>query len=87
MGQVIHPGLMFGLFHDWDGRPYEHAPLFYRSVDAETADLLQRLSDEIREVREALQARRQDPDPLRSRYKMSLVLISCMTGVRQTEPP
>jgi hypothetical protein len=54
-GQLIHPGIMYGLFHDWDGRPYDEAPFFYQSVDAEIAGVLQRLSDEVQDVRAELE--------------------------------
>ncbi len=54
-GQIIHPGVMYGLFRDWDGRPYDEAPLFYQGIDAPTAGLLQQLSDEVQAVRRALE--------------------------------
>lgn len=55
-GQIIHPGVMFGLFHDWDGEAYEQAPLFYQGIDDFTVGVLQRMSDEIQELREWLEA-------------------------------
>jgi len=55
VGQLIHPGVMYGLFHDWDGQPYAEAPLFYQGIDDETAGLLQRLSDEVQGVRRAVE--------------------------------
>jgi hypothetical protein len=56
-GQLIHPGIMVGLFHDWDGRPLgeDQAPLFYGGVDDATASLLQALSDEVQAVCRALE--------------------------------
>ncbi len=58
-GQLIHPGIMYGLFHDWDGRPFgeDQVPLFYEGVDEATAALLQTLSDEMQAVRVGLLAR------------------------------
>ena len=56
-GQLIHPGVMYGLFRDWDGQPYAEAPLFYQGVDASTADILQQLSDEIQSLRALLEER------------------------------
>ncbi len=50
-GQIIHPGVMYGLFHDWDGKAFTEAPLFYQGIDEHTADILQRLSDEIQALR------------------------------------
>lgn len=55
-GQIIHPGAMFGLLHDWDGEAYEQAPLFYEGIDDFTVGVLQRMSDELQEVREGLAA-------------------------------
>ncbi len=58
-GQIIHPGIMYGLFHRWDGQPFgeDEVPLLYEGVDEETAELLQALSDEVQAVRAGLQAR------------------------------
>ncbi len=54
-GQIIHPGVMYGLFHDWDGEPFDEAPLFYQGIDATTADILQELSDEVQAIRHRLE--------------------------------
>ncbi len=56
-GQLIHPGIMAGLFRSWDGRPFgeDQVPLFYGGVDEQTAGLLQALSDDIQTVRAALE--------------------------------
>lgn len=56
-GQIIHPGVMYGLFHDWDGQVFAEAPLFYQGIDAHTADVLQSLSDEIQALRFSLAER------------------------------
>ncbi len=56
-GQLIHPGVMYGMFRDWDGHPYAKAPLFYQAVDGSTAQILQRLSDEVQTLREVLEHR------------------------------
>ena len=53
-GQLIHPGIMYGLFHHWDGEPFVEAPLFYQGIDASTADFLQALSDEVQSIRRRL---------------------------------
>lgn len=55
-GQLIHPGIMYGLFHDWTGEAYERPSLFYQSVDGSMAEALQQMSDEVQAVRHALQA-------------------------------
>ncbi|NMC12817.1 MAG: hypothetical protein GYA34_08030 [Chloroflexi bacterium] len=54
-GQLIHPGIMYGLFHNWDGKPYDKHCLFYQAVDDEIASLLQQMSDEIQSLRSELQ--------------------------------
>ena len=48
-GQIIHPGIMFGLFARWDSQPFpaQEAPLFYGGVDNHTAEVLQIMSDEV----------------------------------------
>ena len=56
-GQLIHPGVMYGLFKDWDGHVFEEAPLFYQGIDAETADILQCLSDEVQALRLSIEER------------------------------
>ena len=53
-GQLIHPGIMYGLFHDWDGRIYDKPQLFYQGVDAGIAAILQQMSDEIQSLRSTL---------------------------------
>ncbi|MFU8772339.1 MAG: NAD/NADP octopine/nopaline dehydrogenase family protein [Anaerolineales bacterium] len=55
-GQIIHPGIMYGLFHHWDGSPYKEAPLFYQNVDQHTARLLGYLSDEVQAICRELQS-------------------------------
>jgi hypothetical protein len=57
MGQLIHPGIMYGLFSDWDGAPLgeDQVPLFYGGVDRSTAQILEAMSDEIQAIRQALE--------------------------------
>jgi NAD/NADP octopine/nopaline dehydrogenase, alpha-helical domain len=56
-GQLIHPGILYGRFHDWDGLPLAEAPLFYQGVDAYTAAILGQMSAEVQHLRQALQGR------------------------------
>ena len=56
-GQIIHPGVMYGLFCYWDGQTFDEAPLFYQGIDAETSDILQCLSDEVQILRSAIEER------------------------------
>lgn len=64
-GQLIHPGIMYGL-----GRGKEEAvfaaagtPLFYQGVDQPTADLLQAMSDEVQALSRSVAARSAAVDP------------------------
>jgi len=54
-GQLIHPGVMYGLFRSWDGAPFDDAPPFYQGVNAGTADILQVMSDEVQGVKNDLE--------------------------------
>jgi hypothetical protein len=54
-GQLIHPGIMYGLFHDWNGLPYEKPKPFYQAVNTEIAAILQQMSAEIQQLRMALE--------------------------------
>src|SRR3989304_4526458 len=56
-GQIIHPGIMYGLFHAWDGQPYPEQLLFYQGVDSAIADILQRMSAEVQDLRSGLEKR------------------------------
>jgi hypothetical protein len=54
-GQLIHPGIMYGLFHDWNGQPYDTPRLFYQGVDDVIAVALQQMSNEIQSLRTAFE--------------------------------
>lgn len=54
-GQLIHPGIMYGLFSRWDGAPFEEAPLFYHGLSEYGASVLEGLSDEVQEIRAKLE--------------------------------
>jgi hypothetical protein len=49
IGQVLHPGIMFGLLRGYEGEVWSEKdiPLFYHGVDADTAEILENLSSEI----------------------------------------
>ncbi len=53
IGQIVHPGIMYGLFkhHTHSTFPEDEIPLFYQSVNDEIADVLQCMSDEIQLTR------------------------------------
>ena len=57
-GQLIHPGIMYGAFSEKLQRVYpsrSEAPLFYASVDDRTASILSSMSDEVLEIKAALE--------------------------------
>ncbi len=56
-GQVIHPGIMYGLFAAWDGVPFaaDAIPLFYQGLDEAGARLLSDLSEEVQAIRARLE--------------------------------
>ena len=56
-GQLIHPGIMYRLFHEWNGQCYGKPPLFYQGVNASIARTLQQMSDEVQTLCVALQVR------------------------------
>lgn len=58
-GQLIHPGIMYGLCAGCEDNTYggDAAPLFYQGVDDHTADLLQAMSDEVQAVAARLDER------------------------------
>jgi hypothetical protein len=55
-GQIIHPGIMYDLFADWDGKPFstDDVPLFYEGLSDEGAQTLTCLSDEVQAIRSSL---------------------------------
>lgn len=57
IGQIVHPGIMYGLFKGKEGRTYrkEEIPLFYQGVTKEIAQILAQMSDEIMSLRGELQ--------------------------------
>ena len=56
-GQIIHPGIMFGAFSNKLSRLYrkDEIPLFYKSVDEKTANLLKAMSQEILKVKKIIE--------------------------------
>jgi hypothetical protein len=62
VGQIFHPGIMYGLFKNDSTATFSEAdvPLFYENVDENTAALLSGMSDEVRAVACALAKVNQD---------------------------
>jgi hypothetical protein len=57
-GQLIHPGIMYGLFADWDDKPFaaDETPQFYHSLSQAGAETLAGLSADIQAIRSRLDA-------------------------------
>ena len=53
--QLLHPGIMYDLFKDWNGTPLPEQPLFYESASTSAAELLQTMSDELITLKGALE--------------------------------
>lgn len=53
-GQLIHPGIMYGLFAGWDGTPLAEAPPFYQGLDEAGAAVLAGLSGDVQAIRACL---------------------------------
>jgi len=51
---IIHPGLMFGKCKDWEGQPFDEAPLFYHGMDEDTAKLMEAMDSEAQGIKSAL---------------------------------
>jgi hypothetical protein len=51
--QVIHPTIMYGLFHDYK-EPLAEPPLFYQNTDDFTAEVMQKTSDEVLAIAKAV---------------------------------
>jgi hypothetical protein len=64
-GQLIHPGIMYGLGRGKEGVTFTQAetPLFYQGVDQPTADLLQAMSDEVQALVQQLSVHLPNVDP------------------------
>jgi hypothetical protein len=54
-GQIIHPGIMYGLFARWDDAPFDAAPLFYQGLDEVGIRVLADLSDDVQAIRTHLE--------------------------------
>ena len=64
IGQIVHPGIMYGLFKGNETRKYkkEEIPLFYQGVTREIAQILEEISKEILILTEELKKRYENID-------------------------
>jgi hypothetical protein len=56
-GQIIHPGIMYSLFADWDGADFGggEIPSFYQGLTEEGAETVAALSDDVQAIRARLE--------------------------------
>lgn len=50
-GMVIHPGVMYGKWGNWDRKPLKEKPLFYQGVDKRQEEVLVGISNEVQAIR------------------------------------
>jgi len=64
IGQIVHPGIMYGLFKGNETRKYkkEEIPLFYQGVTKDIAQILEEMSKEILILTEELKKRYENID-------------------------
>ena len=55
---ILHPTIMYGTWHNWDGKPLDKKPLFYNDLSEESAALLSGCSDEVCATAKALMEQR-----------------------------
>ncbi len=58
----LHPSIMYGKWHDWDGKPQDENSLFYHGLDQVSADLLSGVSDEVVATAKAIMQQRPHVD-------------------------
>ena len=58
----IHPSILYGEWHNWDGNPVEVNPLFYQGLTKETAQILVGVSDEAVATAKAISKLKPDID-------------------------
>ncbi len=59
---VVHPTIMHGRWHNWDGKPLDEPPLFYNGLDRPSANLMSDMSDEIVATAKAIMQQRPQVD-------------------------
>ncbi|MFZ5944722.1 MAG: NAD/NADP octopine/nopaline dehydrogenase family protein [Bacillota bacterium] len=55
IGQIVHPGIMYGLFKNYEGLPYPESLLFYQGVNEEIGSILEKMSQEIQSIKYAIE--------------------------------
>lgn len=85
-GQLIHPGIMYGLCQGREADCFDagHTPLFYQGVDDFTAGILQAMSDEVQAVCAALAEILPDFDPAEIATLYDWLLHSYPTSIENS---
>lgn len=68
-GQVIHPGVTYGKWKDWDEQPLQEKPLFYHGVDEATAEVLEGISRDIASICKALNSMEVDTSQVKTIFE------------------
>ena len=58
----VHPAILYGRFHNYNGEELAEAPLFYQGMDQFAADTMTGLSDEVLAVAKAISTKYPDVD-------------------------
>ncbi|KAK2146505.1 hypothetical protein LSH36_604g04078 [Paralvinella palmiformis] len=58
----LHPSIMYGTWHKWDGKPLKEVPVFYNGLDEFSAKLLSDISDEVVATAKAIMKQRPQVD-------------------------
>ncbi|XP_038075217.1 tauropine dehydrogenase-like [Patiria miniata] len=70
----IHPSIMYGRWHDWDGKPVSESPLFYQGLDQASADLLSGVSSEIVAIAKTISAKKAGIDLSNAKHISDIML-------------
>ena len=62
LNAYIHPSIMYGRWHNWDGKSMAEAPLFYNGLDEYSADIMSGASDEIIAIAKGIMQQKTDVD-------------------------
>ena len=58
----LHPSIMYGRWHNWDGKAIDEPALFYNGLDQPSADLLSAVSDEVVAIAKGVMQQRPQVD-------------------------
>ncbi|XP_013384202.1 tauropine dehydrogenase [Lingula anatina] len=62
INSYLHTTIMYGRWHDWDGKPLAEKPLFYNGLDEATAKMLEDVSQEIQNIAREIEKQKPGTD-------------------------